>query len=177
MMEPASVKYKIPDSLGVYVACPSADISLAREMFASIRAAGYIDTYDWTAEFKKNHDALLSTDIPRDPEEAQRHEKAMEALFDSISYDLVRGVRDADVVVFMHMGSPSAGAWAELGLAIADNTPVIVYIPSWSPGQEREIHINPFLNPAVCNRVADAYSIYEVIQALDKIREKKSASS
>jgi nucleoside 2-deoxyribosyltransferase len=173
MMENPKGKDTTPEerTLDVYVAAPSADLALAEEMFSSLAHAGFDIAFYWTLDFLHNQKVLSS--FPKTREE----ENNQESLANRISYDMVRGVRDADVVVLMCTGSPSVGMWVELGMAIALRKPIVIYAPEGAPYRKHGCSTNLFLHPDVCPIAGDAFSIYQVIEVLKAMKEKKFSSS
>ena len=86
----------------IYLSCSSADLALAAERMATIRAMGHEIVYDWTASFNDN---VLKEDWP-----------ALAAM----DVDMVKA---ADCMVLW--GQPTAGCYVELGTAIVDRVPVV----------------------------------------------------
>lgn len=89
----------------VYVAGKWEERLRAREVMETIRAKGHVITHDWTHEPKEETD---------------------EVLLECANLD-VQGVESADALVFVaEKNLKFAGAYTELGIAIAHDLPVYV---------------------------------------------------
>jgi hypothetical protein len=96
----------------IYVAGASREVVLVEEYLVGLRACGYHVTYDWCAALRKDGPANPRggpLSFVRDRSEA-----------------LLEGVRRADVLWMLVPGEASAGAWVEVGAALALQVPVVV---------------------------------------------------
>lgn len=86
--------------LNVYVVGQSKDLERARRAMSVVRLRGHAVTFDWVAEIERVGAAS--------PPGAQRRQSALAGM---------RGVNEADVLVFLHppLGMTSTGCWWELG--------------------------------------------------------------
>lgn len=152
----------------VYVAGPSKDLTLVKEIICSIGCAGHEVTYNWTMDFVEDS-ARLRSPLPSDHENQVDEVKARDNLIQNIVHSIVGGINDAEVVVLVYTGAETVGTWVELGLCLAKGSSVIVYAPEGSPLREDGYVANPFLHPSKCNLKDVAFSIYEVIRTLNEL--------
>jgi nucleoside 2-deoxyribosyltransferase len=98
----------------IYVAASSREIPRARAVMADLRAAGYVITHDWVPGVE---DAMS-----RGITEA----KADDTHAFAAAFADLRGVADAEALVFLAPTDTSKMAWAEFGYALALNIPCVV---------------------------------------------------
>jgi hypothetical protein len=86
----------------VYVAASSREKARAAACMRRLRDAGFVVTYDWTADMPDGHNELaLSLTQQR-----------------AIAEACIQGVEKADAL-WLLTGEPSRGAWVELGYSLA----------------------------------------------------------
>lgn len=93
----------------VYVAAASSEVLRAHRVMQAIRKMGFTVTHDWTVPVLKYGPMGAPPDVLR-----------AEAMADA------EGVVTAAMFVFLAPTGPSTGAWWELGLAMAEGTPVFM---------------------------------------------------
>jgi hypothetical protein len=114
------------DPRAVYVAAGSSEIPRAQSVMNEIRKMGFTITHDWTVPVLKYGPMGAPPDVLRE-----------EAAHDA------DGVATAALFVLLAPAGPSTGAWWELGLAMAQGTPVLM------SGESRCIFTR-LLDPAFC---------------------------
>lgn len=95
----------------VYVAASSKQLDRARAAMAQLRAAGHTVTHDWPTIIEAR-----GTANPLDATDDERWDWAIDDL---------EGVKAADVLWFLVPAEEGAGAFVELGYALAIKKPVI----------------------------------------------------
>lgn len=102
----------------VYVAAPSSRWRQAREIMENLAYEGYYTAWDWTSEVEH---WLATGEFLAPPEQL-------------VAADL-GALEGADALVLAILpGDTTAGAWLELGYAMALGKPIVVLCPSPEPG-------------------------------------------
>jgi len=97
--------------MNIYVAASSKQMDRAREAMAKLRAAGHTIAHDWVAEVE-----AVGSANPPDATLEERWDWAI---------DDFAGIDRADVLWLLVPAEGGAGAWVELGYALAKRKPVI----------------------------------------------------